>query len=269
MGRQNCLVWVKGAGDLATGVAFRLLQARYNVILTDLPIPLCVRRTVAFAEAIAAGRWEVEGYCAVRVGGPAEAYAALAIGLVPVMIDPSGRLALSMKPHALVDAIMAKRNTGTAMTDAGVVVALGPGFTARVDCHAVIETSRGHYLGRTHYEGSAAADTGEPGEIGGIRSPRVLRAPVAGVFRGCAEIGEMLRPGDQVGEVQPAAGEPQPVVTPIGGVLRGLIRTGAQVPVRIKVGDVDPTGEVARCHTVSDKALAVGGGVLEALLRLL
>lgn len=260
------LVWIKGGGDLATGVAYRLLQSGFRVLITELPQPACVRRAVAFAEAVYNGRHEVEGFTAVLVSDRAEVTAALERGEVPVAVDPTGELARSLSPAAAVDAIMAKRNTGTDKDDAPVVIALGPGFVAGEDCHAVIETQRGHYLGRALYRGSAAPDTGEPGEIGGVKGPRVVRAPAAGAFRGLVEIGAQVRAGDRIGEVQYAHGV-VPVTTAIHGVVRGLMHSGCRVQFGVKVGDIDPTNDRSRCFAISDKALAIGGGVLEALLH--
>jgi xanthine dehydrogenase accessory factor len=265
------LVWIKGAGDLATGVAYRLLMAGYQVFLTELPQPMCVRRLVSFAEAVPLGIHTVERFTAVRVGSLSEARAALAAGLVPVAPDPANgadHIGRGLAPCAIVDAIMAKRNLCTQMTDGPIVIAVGPGFTVGSDCHAVVETNRGHHLGRTLYQGSAAPDTGVPGQVAGMGAPRVVRAPATGRFAGLAEIGALVHPGEILGSVIPDQGEPVPVRASIGGVLRGLIRTDCWVPIGIKIGDVDPTGEVDRCHTISDKALAIGGGVLEAVLHL-
>lgn len=262
------LVWIKGAGDLATGVAFRLWRAGFAVYLSELAEPLCVRRTVSFAEAVTEGRWTVEGLTAVLVVDEAGVEAALGQGFVPVAVDADGSLGRRLGAAALVDAILAKTNTGTSLADAPVVVALGPGFTAGVDCHAVIETQRGHWLGRALYSGSAAPDTGTPGEVAGVKGARVLRAPVAGRFAGHAAIGAMVAPGQVLGEVSPAGGgSPVPVAAEIGGVLRGLIRTGIQVEAGLKIGDIDPTDELERCYTISDKSLAIAGGVLEAILH--
>ncbi|HYG57312.1 MAG TPA: selenium-dependent molybdenum cofactor biosynthesis protein YqeB [Symbiobacteriaceae bacterium] len=262
------LVLVKGAGDLATGVAGRLYRAGFPVVMTELPAPLCVRRTVSFAEAVVSGSQTVEGITAVRADTASAVRAALAKGLVPVAVDPEARLIAALSPWAVVDAILAKRNTGTRMTDAPLVVALGPGFTAGADCHAVVETQRGHDLGRVYLQGSAIPDTGIPGEIGGASAERVLRAPCAGIFRNRAAITDLVSPGDVVAEVHGADGTVAPVRTTIGGVLRGLLRDGTPVRANLKVGDVDPRGELSQCYTVSDKARAIGGGVLEALLGL-
>jgi xanthine dehydrogenase accessory factor len=267
---MNGLVWIKGGGDLATGVAYRLYRAGFWVLITELPAPICVRRLVSFAEAVHDGRHTVEGVTAVRVA-PDGALAALVRtvlnrGEIPVLVDPTGAAARSLKPVVLIDAIMAKRNTGTSLADAPVVLALGPGFTAGEDCHAVIETQRGHYLGRAIYQGAALPDTGIPGEVSGVAGPRVLRSPASGVFQGLVSIGQPVSAGDLVGHVQTSSGD-HSVVTSIGGILRGLVRSGTTTPEGIKIGDVDPTGEVDRCHSISDKALSIGGGALEALLR--
>lgn len=263
------LVWIKGAGDLATGVAFRLRRAGFAVFLSDLPQPLCVRRLVAFAEAIPAGCHTVEGYTAVCVADVPEVEAALSAELVPVAADPDGRLGRRLGCTVLVDAVMAKRNLGTTMADAPIVVGLGPGFVAGRDCHAVVETQRGHTLGRVYYQGAALPDTGIPGEMAGVGTARVVRAPVAGRFHGLVEIGVAVKAGDALGViVPPEGGLPSRVEAGVGGVLRGLIRSGVNVSAGLKVGDVDPTGDTARCRTISDKALAVGGGVLEAMLGL-
>lgn len=264
------LVLIKGAGDLATGVAFRFWHSRFPVVMTELEVPLCVRRTVSFAEAITLGRHTVEGVTAVRAVTRADMAAALARREIPVVVDPEAALIRHLSPGVVVDAIMAKCNTGTALTDARVVVALGPGFTVGADCHAAVETLRGPLLGQVLYTGSAAPDTGTPGEVAGIAGDRVLRVPASGCFQAACEIGEMVTAGQVVGMVMPDSGrEPLPVTTPIGGVLRGLIGSGTHVLASLKVGDVDPTGDRRRCYTISDKALAVGGGVLEAVLHLM
>ncbi|HYF95270.1 MAG TPA: selenium-dependent molybdenum cofactor biosynthesis protein YqeB [Symbiobacteriaceae bacterium] len=262
------LVLIKGAGDLATGVAARLYRAGFRILMTELPAPLCVRRTVSFAEAVVTGCHTVEGITAVRADTVPAVRAALAKGWVTVAVDPDARLAMQLSPVAVVDAIMAKRNTGTRITDAPVVVAMGPGFTAGRDCHAVVETMRGHDLGRVLYQGSALPDTGIPGEIGGASTQRVLRAPSAGLFRNWVDITDKVAPGDIVGEVHGADGNIQAVRTTIAGVVRGLVRDGTFVWEKLKIGDVDPRGEVSQCYTISDKARAIGGGVLEALLAL-
>lgn len=272
---------IRGAGDLATGVAHRLYRAGFQVFLTELPEPLAVRRTVAFSECVFRGRWCVEGVWAARVGSAEEALrlGGTEPGVVPVIIDPDGLSRRVLEPRVLVDARMAKRNLGTTLGDAPVVVGLGPGFTAGEDVHAVVETARGHYLGRVIYRGRAQEHTGVPGEVGGYSSERVLRAPATGVLHTLAALGDRVGAGQVVAEVvrDPAACAPGPggqaagvpVRAAISGVLRGLLRDGAPVREGQKVGDVDPRLDPEAVWFISDKARAVGGGVLEAITCLL
>ena len=256
------LVVIRGGGDLATGVALRLYRARMQVVICEVASPTSIRRTVCFSEAVRLGETVVEGITARRTE-IAEVPALLERGIVPVLIDPEARCIQELKPDAVVDAILAKRNLGTTMDMAPVVVAAGPGFTAGVDCHAVVETMRGHYLGRVIYSGSALPNTNIPGLIGGYAGERVLRAPADGVFQGVRKIGDQVRSGDVVGYV---AGIP--MACTITGTLRGLLADGIPVTKGMKSGDVDPRCEPDHCTCASDKALAVGGGVLEALLNL-
>jgi len=186
--------------------------------------------------------------------------ALLEAGLIPVLDDPEGRAVDRLRPEVVVDAIMAKRNTGTRLTDAPLVVALGPGFRAGRDCHAVVETARGHFLGRVYWEGEALPNTGVPGEVGGATAERVLRAPADGIFQSCAQIGDLVEAGQTVAWVNG-----RPVQARLRGVLRGLLADGLEVHAGMKVGDVDPRAERSHCFTVSDKALSIAGGVLEAI----
>jgi xanthine dehydrogenase accessory factor len=261
---EDILVVVKGGGDLATGVAYRLHRVGMKVVVTELAQPTVIRRAVAFAAAVFEGEVTVEGVVARRVEDAAQALALLPEGVIPVVVDPEALVVRELKPAVVVDAIIAKRNTGTRISDAPVVVALGPGFTAGLDAHAVIETNRGHDLGRVIWEGQASPDTGIPGPVMGYASERVVRAPGEGVFRGVKAIGDRVEAGDVVAR----AGD-QPVLAPISGVLRGLLANGLAVKEGMKVGDVDPRGVRAHCFTVSDKARALGGSVLEAILCLL
>lgn len=255
------LVVIRGAGDLATGVAVRLFRAGCSVVACDIEKPTTVRRTVAFSEAIRLGSTTVEGVEARRVSTVGEVAAELVARRVPVLVDPEAVCAQMLRPDVLVDAIIAKRNTGTRITDAPVVIALGPGFTAGVDCHAVIETKRGHDLGRVIWEGSAAPNTGVPGVIAGHGADRVLRAPADGVFEPVLAIGDEVHAGDVAAMVAGVA-----LRCTIDGVLRGLLAPGVEVTSGMKAGDIDPRGVREHCFTVSDKARAVAGGVLEALL---
>ena len=257
------LVVIRGAGDIATGIALRLWRAGIQTVMTDLPAPTAIRRTVCFSQAIVHGETEVEGVSARRAETAEEALSLLAEGIIPVLADPAGACLPVLKPAAVVDAILAKKNLGTAITDAPVVVAVGPGFTAGVDCHAVVETMRGHTLGRVYYQGSALPNTGIPGLIGGFAGERVLRAPADGVFHQLLDIGAQVREGDVAATV-----DGQPMVCTISGVLRGILAEGTPVFRGMKAGDVDPRCKIEHCYTASDKALAVGGGVLEAVLRL-
>jgi xanthine dehydrogenase accessory factor len=260
------LVLIKGAGDLASGIALRLRHARFDVVMTDIARPSAVRRAVCFSRAVYDGKADVEDVSARLVHRDDELRAALAAGIIPVLVDAGGECVKRLRPDVVVDAIMAKRNLGTALQDAPVVIALGPGFTAAVDCHAVIETMRGHTLGRLITKGAAIPNTGVPGDIGGHSSDRLLRAPVDGIFTAKAEIGARVKKGDAPASVRPGTGGEVPVIAQIDGVLRGILPSGFEVRRGFKAGDIDPRCERAHCFTVSDKALAIAGGVLEGIL---
>jgi xanthine dehydrogenase accessory factor len=259
----DTLVLIKGAGDLASGVAARLFRCGFPVVMTELPHPLMVRRTVSFGEAVYEGEVVVEEITARLVDDIPAARLALGARVIPVLVDPHAVSVRELAPPVLVDAIMAKRNTGTTLVDAPLVIALGPGFTAGADCHAVIETNRGHCLGRVITAGSAEPDTGRPGLVGGKTDERILRAPADGRVEGLADIGERVEQGQVVARVNGCAAR-----AGTAGVLRGLVRPGAWVPAGEKIGDVDPRAEPEHCYLISDKALAIAGGVLEAILRL-
>ncbi len=259
------LVLIRGAGDLASGVAARLHRCGFPVVMTELPQPLMVRRTVCFGEAVYEGEVVVEEIVARHVPDVAAARAALADRSIPILVDSLAACRAELAPRVLVDGVMAKCNTGAARTtraDAPLVIGLGPGFTAGADCHAVIETQRGHWLGRVYWQGSALPDTGVPGEIGGATTAsRILRAPAGGLLAAHAEIGDAVALGQLVATIAGVG-----VRAGCAGVLRGLIRPGAHVTAGLKIGDIDPRGERDHCFTLSDKSLAVGGGVLEAIL---
>ena len=255
-------VVIRGAGDLASGVALRLWRAGMDVVLLDVEKPTAIRRTVAFSEAIVHGEQCVEDVTA-RLAAVETVEETLAAGCIPVLVDPEGRSIRKLKPDALVDAILAKRNLGTGISDAPVVIGVGPGFTAGVDCHAVVETMRGHTLGRVIREGSAIPNTGIPGLIGGFAGERVLRAPAAGLFHPLRSIGDAVTEGEILATV-----EGKPMVATLTGTLRGILPEGTEVFPGMKAGDIDPRCQRSHCFTASDKALAVGGGVLEAILAL-
>lgn len=258
------LVVIKGAGDLATGVAYRLRRAGFPVVMTEIAQPTVVRRTVSFAQAVFDGTTEVEGMRACLVATTEEALAHARRHEVAVIVDPQASVIQALQPSIVVDAIVAKRNTGTHIDDAPAVIALGPGFRADRDAHAVIETNRGHRLGRVIWNGEAEPDTGIPGLVDGHGADRVLRAPASGTFLGIRDIGDHVAKDDVVGYV-----ETRPVVAPFDGCLRGLIHSDVHVHRAMKIGDVDPRATVEHCFTISDKALAIGGGVLEAAMYLL
>lgn len=257
------LALIRGAGDLASGIALRLYRSGVKIVMTDLERPMAIRRTVAFSDAILHGTMTVEDVTANYARDVQQAREILAQGMIPVLADPDCRCRELLKPDVIIDAILAKRNLGTRITDAPIVIGVGPGFTAGEDCHAVVETMRGHTLGRVIYRGSALPNTNIPGLIGGFAGERVLRAPADGIFESTHRIRDLVKEGETVGFVAL-----EPMKATISGVLRGLIADGAEVKKGLKCGDVDPRGEVAYCDTVSDKASAIGGGVLEAVLHL-
>jgi xanthine dehydrogenase accessory factor len=232
--------------------------------MLEIPEPTVIRRTVSFAETVFQKEYSVEGITAKLADSSAEVTGIVNSGKIAVLVDPEWSAVALLKPVTVIDAILAKKNLGTTQSEAPVVIGLGPGFTAGVDVHAVVETQRGHYLGKVIYSGSAAPNTGVPGEIGGYSTERLLRSPAEGVFQGVREIGDMVKIGDLLAMV----GE-TPITASIPGVLRGLLRTGLSVTRGFKVGDIDPRYTRQHCFTISDKARSVAGGALEALISLL
>ena len=255
-------VLIRGGGDIATGIALRLYRSGMAVCLCEIPAPTAIRRTVAFSEAVCLGETTVEDVTARRAEVE-QVPDLLKQGIIPVLVDPQGRSISALGPDVVVDAILAKRNLGTTMDMAPVVIGVGPGFTAGEDCHAAVETMRGHYLGRVLYQGSPLPNTNIPGLIGGYAGERVLRAPADGSFSGARRIGDQVRTGDVAGYVDGV-----PMLCTIDGVLRGLLADGIAVHKGMKSGDIDPRCAPDHCFCASDKALAVGGGVLEAILHL-
>jgi xanthine dehydrogenase accessory factor len=258
---RDHLVVVRGGGDLATGIIYRLHTAGFPVIVLELAQPMVVRRAVAVATAVLDGAIRIEELEAVRVDTVAEAEQVALTGVIPVLVAPQlpdfGR-----KPTIIIDARMAKRNIDTQRDDAPLVVALGPGFVAGDDCDAVIETKRGHTLGRVIWQGAALPNTGTPGIVAGKGAERVLRAPCAGVVRWLVEIGDTVEDGALIGRI--AADE---IRAPFSGVVRGLIAPATQVQSGLKIGDLDARADRIACFTISDKALAIGGGVVQAVLE--
>jgi xanthine dehydrogenase accessory factor len=255
------LVVVRGGGDLGTGVVHRLFRAGYRVLVLETESPTVVRRSVAFAEAVPAGRMVVEDVEARRTTLE-ELGRSVWTEWVPVVVDPDGDSLSALTVDALVDARMAKVNLGTSRHDAPLTIGLGPGFTAADDVDFVVETKRGHSLGRVIAKGAALPNTGVPGEVGGAGAARVIRAPATGRFEPARLIGDLVREGDTVGTV---AG--RKAISAIDGILRGLVAAGVELEEGQKLGDVDPRGTEVDHTRISDKARAVGGAVLEALLR--
>ena len=258
------LVIVRGGGDIATGTIARLYQCGFPLLILETANPSCIRRTISFCEAVTESEMMVEGMKAKKAASLEEAYEIYQQGGIPLMVDEEGLLIGAVHPAVVVDAILAKKNLGTKITDAPIVIGLGPGFTAGKDVHAVIETKRGHDLGRVIYEGTAIANTGVPGIIGGYGKERVIHAPVSGRWHGRKNIGEIVEKGEVLARV-----DEHPVTATISGVLRGMIREGYPVEKGLKVADIDPRiAEKGNCYRISDKARCVAGGVLEAILHL-
>ena len=253
---------IKGAGEMATGIAHRLYMANLkNIIMTEIERPLTVRRTVAFSESVYTGEWGVEGVGAVLVKDVSEVADVWKDGRIAVIVDPEWNVVKSLKPDIVIDAIMAKRNVGTKKGEAPVVIGVGPGFAAPRDVHAVVESNRGHHMGRVIYNGSAEPHTGIPGPVMGITSERVLRSPHDGHVKHVKGFGDEVIKGDIVLYV-----DKTPVPAPIDGVLRGLIRE-IHVKANEKIGDIDPRRVKEYCYTITEKARAIGGGVLEAVMH--
>ncbi len=265
MGPERCCV-VRGGGDLATGVVWRLWRAGIQVVVTELAAPLTIRRTVAVSTAVIAGEITVEGMRARRVTTADEISLAHQQGSIPVIVAPSlVDLDGLVTFDAVIDARLAKSALDTSLDDAPLVIGLGPGFTASVNCHAVIETQRGHRLGRVIWSGSAAPNTGTPGVIEGRGTERVIRSQDHGIVHWACSIGDTVTGGACIGSVD--LGDTSiPIVAPFTGVLRGAIADGTRATAGLKIADVDPRLDDSSWRQISDKALAIGGGALEAVL---
>ena len=254
---------IKGAGDIASGIATRLKRAGFDIVMTDIERPTSIRNTVSFSQAIIYGEFCVEGIKAVCAKNTGEIQDILVRGDIAVIADENARCIKTLKPDVIIDAILAKKNTGTTRNDAATVIGVGPGFTAKIDCDAVVETKRGHDLGRVIYSGKASENTGIPGNIAGFTEERIIRAPRDGAFIPKKKIGDNAKKGEIIAYVGN-----EPVFATIDGVIRGLLPEGIKVYKGMKSGDIDPRGIKDYCYTCSDKALAVAGGVLEAILNL-
>lgn len=274
---------IRGAGDLATGIAHRLYKAGFrHIIMVELPRPTTVRRTVSFSEAAFTGEHTVENVTAVLVKENAsfsemldEAEKIITAGKIPVVTVPSDEFLMMYHPDIYIDAIVAKWNRGTTIKDGDFVVGIGPGFKAGTDCHVVIETNRGHNLGKVIYDGEAEENTGIPGKVAGHSIDRIIRASGCGIFKGMVKIGDIVKEGQTVGYVIPddtaCCENPEgiPVKAQMDGIVRGLLNDGVHVKDGWKAGDVDARSERENCFSISDKARAIGGGVLEAVCEYL
>ncbi len=258
---MSLTILIRGGGDLSSGVAYRLVRAGWRVVITELPQPLTVRRLVAFSQVIYSGRMTVEGIEAVRVENAEEAIASMDAGKIPVIVDPDAAIRESLHPQVIVDGRMTKLASDLHITDAPLVIGLGPGFVAGVNSHAVVETKRGPYMGRVYWQGSAEPDSGQPDTVGNRQEERVLRAPASGEVQTLVEIGSQVNAGEAIVRIGDEV-----VRAHFTGLLRGLIHPGVVVERGVKVGDIDPRLDSRLCESISDKALAMGGAVLEAIL---
>lgn len=261
------LIIVRGGGDLATGTIYKLKKSGFPVLILETANPSAIRRNVAFCEAVYQGTQTVEDMTCYRADSPEQARQFLREGKLTLLVDPAGATISHWKPLAVVDGILAKKNLGTNRNMAPITVALGPGFTAGEDVDAVIETKRGHHLGRVLWEGTAAPNTGIPGLIGGYGKERVIHSPAEGILRNVRKITDTVSRGDVIAVVETEKGT-VPVEATLDGILRGLIRDGYPVKVGFKMADIDPRiDEYNNCFTISDKARCIAGGVLEAILQ--
>lgn len=262
------LIIVRGGGDLATGTIHKLYRCGFPVLILETDAPSAIRRNVSFSEAVYTGVQTVEGVACTRAESLEHALALLRARALPLLVDPEGASIAQLRPLAVVDAILAKRNLGTHRAMAPVTVALGPGFVAGEDVHAVVETKRGHHLGRVILSGSAEKNTGVPGVIAGYGKERVIHSPADGVLRNVCAITDTVKKGEVIAVVEGDNGS-TPVYATLDGLLRGLIRDGYPVTKGFKIADIDPrTEEYNNCFTISDKARCIAGGVLEAILYL-
>ncbi len=262
------LVVVRGGGDIATGTIYKLYKCGFRVLVLETETPSAIRRNVAFSEAVYYGSQTVEDVTSVLAGSVKQAVSFLEEGRLVMIVDPKGDCISRLKPIAVVDGILAKKNLGTHRGMAPVTVALGPGFTAGEDVDAVIETMRGHSLGRVIYEGTAMKNTGVPGVINGYGKERVIHSPAEGILRNVASITDRVQQGQIIAVIETLEGE-VPVEASIDGLLRGLIRDGYPVTRGFKIADIDPRmSEYENCFTISDKARCIAGGVVEAILHL-
>jgi xanthine dehydrogenase accessory factor len=254
-------VLIRGGGDLSSGVALRLHHIGCELIINELAQPLMVRRLASFGEAVYSGEMTIEGVTARLCVSVDRIQDILKRGEIPVLIDPNTQSRHVLQPDVIIDGRMTKKAPDLGMDSAPMTIGLGPGFTAGENCHVVVETNRGHFMGRIYWSGSAEKDTGVPESVLNQQTERVLRASADGILCNVKQIGALVEKGEVITSIAGA-----PIVANFSGVLRGIMHDGLQVTKNMKIGDLDPRGDPRYCHLVSDKALAVGGGILEAIL---
>jgi xanthine dehydrogenase accessory factor len=258
------IIIVRGGGDIASGSIQKLYRSGFKVLVLETERPTSIRRNICFSEAIFDQYMIVEGIKAVHVKNLDEVEKAWEEGNIPVIIDKKGKYIDILKPEVVLDAILAKKNLGTSINMAPITIALGPGFEAGKDVDVVIETMRGHNLGRLIFSGRAMENTGVPGKIAGYSKERVIYSPAEGIISNLKEIGDIVKAGEPIAVIDNVQ-----IKTVIDGLLRGIIRDGTNVARGLKVADVDPRlTEKENCNTISDKARSIGGAVLEAILYL-
>lgn len=251
---------ILGGGDLASGVALRLVRASISVVITELPQPYSVRRTVCFAQAVYDGQIKIEGVEGRLFSSYRSIPHNISKDIIPILIDPDALCIELFQPDVIVDGRMTKKVNHEHSFPKVFTIGLGPGFIVGENCHAVIETQRGHFMGRVYYSGSAEEDTGIPDRVANFQRERVLRSPSAGIFYTKAEIGQHLKEAQEIARIGETI-----IKAPFTGMLRGLLHDGLPVTAGVKIGDIDPRTDPKLCELVSDKALSVGGGVLEAI----
>lgn len=257
------LVVLRGGGDIASGIAHRLKRSGFRVVILDIEKPLCIRRKVSFSEAIYSGVIEIEGIKGIRVNNLEEIYQELDKHNIPVFVDENAEIIKVLKPDIVVDAIIAKKNLGTHKEMAAITIGIGSGFNAGVDVDFVIESNRGHNLGKVIEEGKASEDTGVPSNVMGYSEERIIRAIATGNIKHFKEIGDLVEKGELISKI-----DNSPIYAEISGIIRGLIKEDILVKEGLKIGDIDPRGHIIDPNTISDKARSIGGGVLEAIFLL-
>ncbi len=264
---QNSILVVRGGGDLASGVIHRLFRCGYKILILESKKPSAIRREVSFCEAVYDGEAFVEGVLSQRIENVGQCEKIWEQGEIPILVDEDGSSIKSLKPDAVIDAILAKKNMGTTREMAPLTIGLGPGFLAGADVDFVVETKRGHDLGRIIEEGWAIPNTGIPGEIGGYGKERVIHSPASGVLHNKARIADLVEKDQEIAWISTEDGDEIPVLATLDGVLRGIIREGYQVFKGMKIADIDPRKEQKKnCNTISDKARCIAGSVVEILL---